>query len=1745
MTPERRAELIAEARRRGIPIREGLGDTPTTGATARRPLTDVERARERLDAIGDAVGSGVYSVFRPMLTAPLGKNTIAAMNDPRPPALEEEVVVTAPRRPLVTRLARAADAAAGAGRAVAGASATANEYNPFSPAFNARGEAGETYGALGRALTYGPFVDAYHDEVRAANAADAGDVSGARDAYTDAAVNELFAAGNVAFGAGDLAVAAGALRGTGGARAAGALADTAISQPRFRGGVLAEENAGGIGGDIFAPARPQRYGENALQEPVPVRPQGPTDFARDMRFRSSDAADRGTIFPQAQQGALSDPFEPIGNAPGRREYAPQIFAGRKGAETLASTGEQRPLDAINLAEEMFARGASREEVYAATNQILEGTPYAGVSRTPDGQLRFEIDDSGAIYRGLPDFESERFDLQRSLQRRYGGTMADIRERYPDDPDVARYVALYDQNMDRITGNISQAPPDRLSDAFEHSGLGAAYPGVMDTPFGEGGVSSNSRGHFNTATGSLHLDGSMPTAERRSVVLHEAQHAVQRDEGFAKGGGLETFTQQAEAQIARDALAWRREIARKRKEMPAADRIAVENAIVQEYQQAGIMDWLPSREARDVAGDLGGNPDAALEEIVRAYGLDRSVTPMSPKDGYLRLAGETEARNVQTRRNLSADERRATPPWETQDVPDADQIIRFDGGTSASVSPFEPMGNARGDDFSRPGNAPQGTPFRPVEARPPSASELNRMVAAQRRVRPDAHPEDLSTIRWVLDNDGNYHVAHALDEDHYALLERLAKAGVDAPDQVRDTRELRGFFYRDEAGNWRSQTMEGGGPVPLSSLADNSPRPTNASRGPNETGGVGARADNDRGGVFSQMRGALTPEPRNLPRNPLANGVPPGRAANDRPLNPEIIEGTANPTPPRPPESLDVIQPQRTPYDNIDMPPAAGANPADRMAYIRNLVEKEFKGNEREAVAYLEYLRDVRSRSRMGDDFAEVTAADIEAIRSGAYKRPASTVETVRPRNMPPVPGDDGVFAPARPRQGEQNAGIGTETQGTQGARGGYGAAARAFGDYADGLSWAEIARRSGHKTADSAKQNVNLLLRRVRARIADGHSIEKVAAENGTDAATLRRALEANRPDFNRARVDTDLDVRILARVRDSSRSKKLRDIADDLGVSVGMVQRAINRAEGARLRKPDPASGFTPIGLGATAGAFAIGAGDAEAQDRVVAPGYVMDGAEIVPPSPLPEGAVFQGDRVVNAEVGGEAKAVRILSFKGPDGTIYERIGERTYPDGGLRIIGELGGGYVEEGPQETGGAQGADFKPERLILPGALYLAGRAGGPALVRSMRTASDFRYPARAAANAAATARDVNYFGRGAYPAMGALAGGVIQSGIEGDPMGMTGAIPFVGLSAVEPLARRAALAGMADDINRVSGRTARHDAINAAGRRGLDVRAMDAQGAFPEGVDIGPFQVEGALDAFSRSLAARPGPPPAFRRSAPAPAPSRGALEAEAERLRAERSLPRIEQSPGEEGETVFASVASERGGEDYLRRLPPAAQNRQLGRPDTIEAPPHSHGDELRDVFEGQGWTIEASPGSPEVFGVRVPQVFSPMANRVRLMNAEERARQAEALTMAPRQVEAVRPPRPALPRPTPGGTGGGFSQADMDAAIAKAIEEERAAMARRGRKKPFTSASPTTQSKRLGQNAAAAREKAQEVLGSDAPFKTWREASTALRQRYTTDPAFKRMLDNNYGWIVALIGGGAGAGALSQDDLFAPAAR
>ena len=80
---------------------------------------------------------------------------------------------------------------------------------------------------------------------------------------------------------------------------------------------------------------------------------------------------------------------------------------------------------------------------------------------------------------------------------------------------------------------------------------------------------------------------------------------------------------------------------------------------------------------DAGGNLRNATDAQRAEV-------EALRRQQKWETYRRLGGETEARNVQTRRDFTPEQRREQPPWLTQDVPDDQQIVRFGDGPSNAL-----------------------------------------------------------------------------------------------------------------------------------------------------------------------------------------------------------------------------------------------------------------------------------------------------------------------------------------------------------------------------------------------------------------------------------------------------------------------------------------------------------------------------------------------------------------------------------------------------------------------------------------------------------------------------------------------------------------------------------------------------------------------------------------------------------------------------------------------------------------------------------------------------------------------------------------------------------------------------------------------------------------------------------------------------------------------------------------------------
>ena len=100
----------------------------------------------------------------------------------------------------------------------------------------------------------------------------------------------------------------------------------------------------------------------------------------------------------------------------------------------------------------------------------------------------------------------------------------------------------------------------------------------------------------------------------------------------------------------------------------------------------------SGKPHEVIDNLKYGDPAALSAVASKHGfanLDDALSFLKQQDQmrtpfsqYQRTAGEVEARNVQSRMNMSPEERKAKPPWTTEDVPREQQIIRKPFGSFA-------------------------------------------------------------------------------------------------------------------------------------------------------------------------------------------------------------------------------------------------------------------------------------------------------------------------------------------------------------------------------------------------------------------------------------------------------------------------------------------------------------------------------------------------------------------------------------------------------------------------------------------------------------------------------------------------------------------------------------------------------------------------------------------------------------------------------------------------------------------------------------------------------------------------------------------------------------------------------------------------------------------------------------------------------------------------------------------------------
>lgn len=288
----------------------------------------------------------------------------------------------------------------------------------------------------------------------------------------------------------------------------------------------------------------------------------------------------------------------------------------------ANTADQKTLA---RAQELQMQGEDDERVRKETGW------HTGM----EGKLRFEIDDSkmkyhrggdAAFSRNHPDYA----EYQKLVDKMLTGSAEAWK------PEDQGRLQELDKTWGREYGRLSERV-DRgsatLEDVIDHEELFQAYPQLRNVRVEFKELPGNTQGYFSPSENKIALDSKLRSAPE-ATIIHEIQHAIQKAEGFASGASPEYWQQHRdEAKEARIADI-REEIARLEEQLPW-----------------DLNRWTAEDDA--IEAKIGELEDSIID-IQNGVGMDSY-------DLYRNTAGEIEARDAASRRELTPEQRRAAPP----------------------------------------------------------------------------------------------------------------------------------------------------------------------------------------------------------------------------------------------------------------------------------------------------------------------------------------------------------------------------------------------------------------------------------------------------------------------------------------------------------------------------------------------------------------------------------------------------------------------------------------------------------------------------------------------------------------------------------------------------------------------------------------------------------------------------------------------------------------------------------------------------------------------------------------------------------------------------------------------------------------------------------------------------------------------------------------------------------------------------
>ena len=347
--------------------------------------------------------------------------------------------------------------------------------------------------------------------------------------------------------------------------------------------------------------------------------------------------------PVLSDMSKTEQMEALGN------YLPVVDSGGLAGMFAGIGAKTANKLALKKAQEMQGKGATRDEVWKET----------GWFNDVDGKWKFEIDDSGA-----------NLVMSNRSTNPIGPPLSMVRNSPPYKGPLSGYMShpklenAYDQSRTKVR-------EEKGNEGSFVRQEGMTVDGKKISP------------NFDE----LSIGWSQPTKEIKSTVLHELQHGIQGREGFAMGGSSSNITKgikDASDRYSkqRDTLEqspWGKEVTTEMMQKYGVESPELAQSMWgRDLPDSDFLE-LFSKDPQGLAyflkndsrvGALGRERQDALDSLhgTVGYGDD-------PFKVYQRLAGEAEARNVQTRMDFTPDERMARPPWSTLDVPENELLVR--------------------------------------------------------------------------------------------------------------------------------------------------------------------------------------------------------------------------------------------------------------------------------------------------------------------------------------------------------------------------------------------------------------------------------------------------------------------------------------------------------------------------------------------------------------------------------------------------------------------------------------------------------------------------------------------------------------------------------------------------------------------------------------------------------------------------------------------------------------------------------------------------------------------------------------------------------------------------------------------------------------------------------------------------------------------------------------------------------------